>query len=68
MYTQTNEQRKAELALSKQGFRFGNWIAFTPDAENQPNEGTESLGVMVMVKQNRFGREYREIEPSGIIN
>lgn len=69
MYQTTPEQAKAEASLAKKGFRFSSWIPFEPDAENQPAEGTERLGVIVMVKRaTRFSTEYREIEPDGSVN
>ena len=69
MYETTPEQSKTETALAKKGFRFSSWIPFQPNAENQPSEGTETLGTIVMVKRaTRFSTEYREIEPDGSIN
>jgi hypothetical protein len=68
MYTPTQSQLDAEKRLSKQGFRFHNWIAHRPDADGEPSDGTEQLGTMIMVRRpNRFTREYREIEPDGSI-
>jgi hypothetical protein len=69
MYKTTPEQSKTETALAKKGFRFSRWLPFSPDANNQPSEGTEHLGTIVMVKRaTRFSTEYREIEPDGSIN
>lgn len=69
MYTATQAQLEAEKRLNKEGFRFSNWIAHQPDADNEPSHGTEHLGTMVMLRRpNQFTRQYREIEPSGIIN
>ena len=69
MYQTTEAQSKSETALKKKGFRFSAWLPFEPDAENQPAEGTEHLGVIVMVKRvTRFSTEYREINPDGFIN
>ena len=69
MYIATQAQLEAEKRLNKQGFRFSNWIPHLPNAENEPSAGTEHLGSMVMIKRtHRFFRQYREIEPSGIIN
>jgi hypothetical protein len=69
MYQTTPAQSKTETALAKKGFRFSSWLPFSPDANNQPSEGTESLGTIVMVKRaTRFSTEYREIEPDGSIN
>ena len=68
MYDQTIPQKAAEAYLEKQGFRFLNWVATNPDANNEPPD--YSLGTMVMVRQGatRFGREYREIVPDGSIH
>lgn len=69
MYQITPEQAKTEASLAKKGFRFSSWIPFEPDAENQPAEGTEHLGTVVMVRRaTRFSTEYREINPDGFIN
>lgn len=69
MYQTTSAQAKSETALKKKGFRFSSWVPFQPDANNQPSEGTESLGTIVMVKRaTRFSTEYREINPDGTIN
>lgn len=69
MYQTTEAQSKSEAALRKRGFRFSAWLPFEPDAENQPMEGTEHLGIIVMVKRaTRFSTEYREINPDGFIN
>jgi hypothetical protein len=69
MYQTTPAQAKSETALSKKGFRFSTWLPFEPDANNQPAQGTEHLGTIVMVKRvTRFSTEYREIEPDGSIN
>ena len=69
MYIATQAQLEAEKSLNKQGVRFSNWIPHLPNAENEPSEGTENLGSMVMIKSSpRFFRQYREIEPSGTIN
>jgi hypothetical protein len=68
MYQTTPAQSKSEAALVKKGFRFSNWIPFQPDANNQPSEGTESLGTIVMVKRaTRFSAERLEIEPDGSV-
>jgi len=69
MYQTTAAQSKAETALGKKGFRFSTWLPFEPDAKNQPAQGTEHLGKIVMGKRiTRFSTEYREIEPDGSIN
>jgi hypothetical protein len=69
MYQTTEAQSKSETALKKKGFRFSAWLPFEPDANNQPAQGTEHLGTIVMVKRiTRFSTEYREIEPDGSIN
>jgi hypothetical protein len=69
MYNATQAQLDTEKRLNKQGFRFGNWIAHQPDADNEPSDGTEHLGTMVMVRRpNRFTTEYRQIEPDGTYN
>ena len=69
MYQTTSAQAKSETALSKKGFRFSSWVPFQPDANNQPAQGTEHLGTIVMVKRaTRFSTEYREINPDGFIN
>ena len=68
MFTPTQVQLDAEKHLNKQGFRFQNWIAHRPDAENRPSDGTDHLGTMMMVKRTTwFSTEYREIEPDGLI-
>lgn len=69
MYNATKAQLDTEKRLNKQGFRFKNWIAHQPDAENEPSNGTNHLGTMIMVRRpNRFTTEYREVEPDGTIN
>jgi len=69
MYDKTEAQIAAEKKVKKQGFKFSNWIPASPDANCQPTEGTETQGIMVMIrKPNRFTTEYCEIDPSGSIN
>jgi hypothetical protein len=69
MYQTTPAQSKAETALGKKGFRFSRWLPFSPDANNEPSEGTEHLGTIVMVKRiSSFSIERLEIEPDGSIN
>lgn len=63
MYESTPEQIKAERTLMKQGFRFLRWLPAVPDANNDPSEGTEKLGTMLMARKN----ERREIEPDGTV-
>ena len=65
MYNATPQQLESEAKLLKQGFKFSNWIAAQPDADNEP---MTDHGTMVMVKRSNFGRDYREIEPDGSIN
>ena len=68
MYKPTQAQLDAEKKLNKKGFKFHRWLTHQPNAENQPSEGTEHLGTMMMHKKtNRFANEYREIEPDGTI-
>ena len=68
MYTPTQAQLNSEKLLNKQGFRFNNWIAHRPYEDGEPAEGTEHLGIMVMIRHpNRFTREYREIDPNGTV-
>jgi hypothetical protein len=69
MYIATQAQLDAEKRVNKQGFNFSNWIPHQPDANLNPVEGTEKMGVMVMVKRtHRFAKEYREIEVDGTIS
>lgn len=65
MYNATSQQLESETKLLKQGYKFSNWIAAQPDANNKP---MTDHGTMVMIKRSKFRREYREIEPDGNIN
>jgi hypothetical protein len=68
MYQTTPAQSKSEAALVKKGFRFSRWLPFSPDANNEPSEGTEHLGTIVMVKRvSSFSAERLEIEPDGSV-
>jgi hypothetical protein len=64
---ETNAQSKAIAQLERQGFKFSNWIAASPNAENEAI-GEAQTAVMVKRGATRFGREYREVEPDGSIN
>ena len=69
MYNATQEQLAAEKRLEKKGFKFSNWLPHHPDAENQPAQGTEHLGTMLMVKRtHRYFKVWKEIEPDGTTN
>ncbi len=69
MYNATQAQLTGEKWLAGKGFQFCNWLPYQPNAENQPSEGTEHLGTMLMVKRtHRFAKEYAEVEPDGTIN
>ena len=66
--TDVTPQQRGIASLEECGFKFFNWIAANPDADNQPSEGTEAAQVAVMVKRSKHGTEYREVEPDGTIN
>lgn len=65
--TMTLQQEQAIMSLEKQGFRFSNWIATNPDAENEEQAGERQTAVMKR-KPNRYTTEYREVAPDGTIN
>jgi len=66
MYETTKQQAEAEARLVRDGFQFQNWIPASPDAENEPSEGTEDQGILVMLRRGAHGlREYREVSPEG---
>ena len=66
MYKETQQQAEAEARLVRDGFQFHNWIPASPDAENEPSEGSEEMGILVMLRRGQHGlREYREVSPEG---
>jgi hypothetical protein len=60
-----NKQESAMASLEKQGFRFSNWIATNPDANNVDQADQQTA---LMVKRSKHGTEYREVSPDGSIN
>ena len=67
MYELTKRQAEAEARLVRDGFRFQFWIPAFPDAENEPREGTEDQGILVMFRRGAHGlRECREVDPEGL--
>lgn len=66
MYDETPAQKIAMAKLAKEGFKFSNWIPASPDADGNAQG---NLGCVVMVKrETKFSKQYREVDPSGDVN
>jgi hypothetical protein len=62
-------QAVAMAKLEKQGFRFGNWISpHRIESGGEVDEDEEIVTDAVMIKKTKFGREYREVSPEGLVN